>query len=166
MLRLTHYNLLGEKIEHQSSTYENIDFQRVADRKNTIMSRDSNNFMEKVGLDKNMLQDKISSDKKKKEVGIRSVYQIIVDKNKKKIFQRVVIFTLIISVLFTSALLTSVFLKQNNQNIYMQATHINSAYHKLMMVLTKDITFLKYANTISFQKNPAVAQMFFSSIDQ
>jgi len=46
-------------------------------------------------------------------------------------------------------------LKQNNQNTYLQAGHINSAYQNFMMILTKDITFLKLSNLLSFMNKTA-----------
>jgi len=114
------------------------------------MSHESSGFMEKVEFDKSTVQDQSSSDRIKKEAEIRSVYSIIVDNKKKNISRRVVIFTIIISFLFTTALLTSVFLKQKNQTTYLQATHVNNAYHNLMMIMAKDLAYLKLVNFLSF----------------
>ena len=110
------------------------------------MSCESNDFMEKVGLSKGMTQDKITSDKMKEEADILNAYSIIVEDGKKNISRRVVIFIFVISALFTAALLTSVFIKQNNQKTYLQAARINSAYHNFMMILTIDIYFVQIIN--------------------
>lgn len=68
------------------------------------------------------------------------------DDKKKHITSRVIIFILIISLLFTGALLASMFLKLNNQNTYLQATKINAAYNNFMLTIAKDIIYLRLTN--------------------
>lgn len=155
----TKYNLMGERTNDISNFKKTSDSR--ANRKDSVISRDSGELEKSNNMEKSDLQEKMAAEKlRRTEEGIKLTFEIVLDDHKKKITYRILAFTFIVVLVLLGLLIAAIIVKQNNQDTYQKALNINTSFNTFMIAVVRAVFSVKFLNFYSFSKITSIANVF------
>lgn len=69
---------------------------------------------------------------------------------------------MIMAILLVASLLAAIFIKLNNQNVYLNTIKVNTAYNDFILLMTSSVTTMKSLNYYMFTNNTSLGNVFYN----